>query len=79
MNVAVIKTKAEMALVEQFESVAAKLPGNAGVAQVRRQAIGQFAALGLPQIRTCTVRVGRIATGERERQAGPRAAHAHPA
>ncbi len=51
MNVAVIKTKAEMALVEQFESVSGKLPGNAAVAKLRRDAIGRFAALGLPHRR----------------------------
>lgn len=51
MNVAVIKTKAEMALVEQFERVSSRLPGNAAVAKLRRDAIGRFAALGLPHRR----------------------------
>jgi len=48
MNVAVIKTKAETALLEDFEAVSARLPGNAAVGQMRRDAIGRFAALGLP-------------------------------
>ena len=51
MNVAVIKSKAEMAFVEQFESVSGRLPGNQLVAQMRRDAIGRFAALGLPHRR----------------------------
>lgn len=51
MNVAIIKTKAEAALVEQFESAQNRLPGNAAVARMRRDAIGRFAALGLPHRR----------------------------
>lgn len=48
MNVAVMKTKVEQALSEQFERVAAQLPGGAAVAEARRAAIGRFGALGLP-------------------------------
>ncbi len=51
MNVAIMKTKAEQALSEQFERVAAKLPGGAAVAEARREAIGKFTALGLPSRR----------------------------
>ncbi|MEQ1713565.1 MAG: Fe-S cluster assembly protein SufD, partial [Hyphomicrobium sp.] len=51
MNVAIMKTKVEQALSEQFERVAAKLPGGAAVADARREAIGRFGALGLPSRR----------------------------
>ena len=51
MNVAVLKTKAEQALTEQFASAAAALPGGDAVAQARETAIGRFAALGLPHRR----------------------------
>ena len=51
MNVAVTKTKAEQALSQQFEAVAAKLPGGRAVAEARKAAIGAFAALGLPHRR----------------------------
>ncbi len=51
MNVAVAKTKAEQAFTENFEAVAGKLPGGAAVDEVRRQAIGVFAAAGLPHRR----------------------------
>jgi Fe-S cluster assembly protein SufD len=51
MNVAVLKTKAEQALTEQFANVADKLPGGSAVAEAREQAIGRFAALGLPHRR----------------------------
>jgi Fe-S cluster assembly protein SufD len=51
MNVAVLKSKAEQALTEQFANLADKLPGDAAVAQAREQAIGRFAALGLPHRR----------------------------
>ena len=51
MNVAVIKTKAETALVEQFEKVAADLPGGEDVRRERRKAIGDFAGRGLPHRR----------------------------
>lgn len=51
MNVAVMKTKVEQALSEQFERLAPKLPGGEAVAEARREAIGRFAALGLPSRR----------------------------
>ena len=51
MTLAVTKTKAEQALSHNFEAVAAKLPGNAGVAAARKAAIGAFASLGLPHRR----------------------------
>ena len=51
MNVAVIKTKAETALAEQFERVAAGLPGGDDVLRQRRAAIGEFAGRGLPHRR----------------------------
>lgn len=51
MNVAVMKTKAEQALSEAFETAAAKLPGSAAVKQARAHAIGRFSAAGLPHRR----------------------------
>ena len=51
MTVAVSRTKAEQALSQQFEAVAARLPGDGAVAQARKSAIGTFAALGLPHRR----------------------------
>lgn len=51
MNVAVMKTKAEQALTETFESVAGKLPGSAAVKERRAEAIGTFGSLGLPHRR----------------------------
>ncbi len=51
MNVQVMKTKAEQTLAESFHELASRLPGNAEVAEARRQAIGRFAALGLPHRR----------------------------
>jgi Fe-S cluster assembly protein SufD len=51
MNVAVMKTKAEAALGEQFEAVAARLPGTGWVKELRQTAIGVFEALGLPHRR----------------------------
>lgn len=51
MNVAMMKTKAEQAITEAFEAVAPRLPGGAAVGEVRRAAIGRFAALGLPHRR----------------------------
>ena len=51
MTVAITKTKAEQGLTQNFEAVAAKLPGSAAVAAARRTAIGTFAALGLPHRR----------------------------
>jgi len=51
MTVAITRTKAEQGLTQNFEAVAAKLPGNPAVAEARRAAIGAFAALGLPHRR----------------------------
>lgn len=51
MNVAVMKTKAEAALGEQFEAVAPRLPGTGWVKELRKTAIGAFEALGLPHRR----------------------------
>jgi Fe-S cluster assembly protein SufD len=51
MNVAVIKTKAEAALGEQFEAAADHLPGTGWVKDLRKQAIGIFEARGLPHRR----------------------------
>lgn len=51
MNLAVIKTKAETALAEQFERVATDLPGGEDVQQQRRAAIGEFVGRGLPHRR----------------------------
>ena len=51
MNVAVMKTKAEAALGEQFEAAADHLPGTGWVKDLRKQAIGIFEARGLPHRR----------------------------
>jgi Fe-S cluster assembly protein SufD len=51
MTVAVSRTKAEQALTQQFEAVAARLPGDAAIGEARNAAIGAFAALGLPHRR----------------------------
>src|SRR5262249_57389563 len=51
MTVAITRTKAEQGLTQNFEAVAAKLPGSPAVAEARRAAIGAFAALGLPHRR----------------------------
>jgi Fe-S cluster assembly protein SufD len=51
MNVAVMRTKTEAALGEQFEAVAARLPGAGWVKDLRKRAIGTFEALGLPHRR----------------------------
>ncbi|MCB1520212.1 MAG: Fe-S cluster assembly protein SufD [Hyphomicrobiaceae bacterium] len=51
MNVAVMKTKAETGFTEGFERVVDTLPGGPNVAALRREAIGQFAADGLPHRR----------------------------
>lgn len=51
MTVAVMKTKAEQGLTELFERVAASLPGGPAVKDVRKEAIGAFASLGLPHRR----------------------------
>jgi Fe-S cluster assembly protein SufD len=51
MNVAVMKTKAETALTENFAGAAESLPGGANVKVARAEAIGRFAANGLPHRR----------------------------
>lgn len=51
MNVGLTKTKAEQAFTESFDAVVAKLPGSGAVRELRRRAIGTFAALGLPHRR----------------------------
>ncbi|MGI9404671.1 MAG: SufD family Fe-S cluster assembly protein, partial [Hyphomicrobium sp.] len=51
MNVAVMKTKVEQALTENFAAMEKKLPGGADVREVRDAAIGRFGALGLPNRR----------------------------
>jgi Fe-S cluster assembly protein SufD len=51
MTVALTRTKAEQAFPEMFETVAAKLPGGAAVAEARKAAIGAFVGLGLPHRR----------------------------
>jgi len=50
-NVAALKTKAEQALTQTFEEVGDRLPGSAGVRQLREDAIGRFETLGLPHRR----------------------------
>ncbi len=51
MTVAMIKTKAEQALTEAFEALSDRLPGGAAVLEARKQALGRFAAVGLPHRR----------------------------
>ena len=51
MNVAVMKTKAEQALSENFERVAPQLAGNSAVRAARASSIGRFGSLGLPHRR----------------------------
>jgi Fe-S cluster assembly protein SufD len=51
MTVAIMKTKAEQGLTEQFESVASTLPGGAKVLALRREALREFTAHGLPHRR----------------------------
>ncbi len=51
MTIAVMKTKAELALVEQFQGAIATLPGGPDVASARRGAIAAFTELGLPHRR----------------------------
>ena len=46
-----MRTKAEQAFSETFETVAVKLPGGPEVADARKTAIGTFAGLGLPHRR----------------------------
>ena len=51
MNIAVIKTKAESQLAEQFEKAAPSLPGGGWVPAARKAAFGAFASRGLPHRR----------------------------
>lgn len=51
MTIAVMKTKAEMALAEQFAGAIGALPGGPDVVQVRRAAMAAFCELGLPHRR----------------------------
>ncbi len=51
MTVQMLSTKAEQAILASFEANAAKLPGGAAVAALRRAAIGAFASKGLPSRR----------------------------
>jgi len=51
MNLAIMKTKAEQALVESFQTVAGSLPGGSDVQRVRREAAERFEVLGLPHRR----------------------------
>lgn len=51
MTVAVMKTKAELTLAEQFAGIAAQLPGGVEVASQRRAAIAAFTEYGLPHRR----------------------------
>jgi Fe-S cluster assembly protein SufD len=51
MNVALIKTKAETALGDQFEAMLPHLPGSDWVSDLRRKAIGIFQTHGLPHRR----------------------------
>ena len=51
MNVTIAKTKAEQAFGEEFAKIAKDLPGSAAIDEARQQAMGAFAALGLPHRR----------------------------
>jgi Fe-S cluster assembly protein SufD len=51
MTVAIMKTKAELTLAEQFTGALAALPGGPAVARTRRGAIAAFTELGLPHRR----------------------------
>jgi Fe-S cluster assembly protein SufD len=51
MTVAIMKTKVETALAEQFQTALAGLPGGADVASARRAAIAAFTEYGLPHRR----------------------------
>jgi Fe-S cluster assembly protein SufD len=48
---ALIRTKAEQALVEQFDAAAASLPGSPAIGAARRAAMARFAQQGLPHRR----------------------------
>lgn len=51
MTVTMMKNKLEQALAEQYEAVAAKLPGGESVAVARKAALARFNDLGLPHRR----------------------------
>ena len=51
MTIAVMKTKAEQGFVDQFDAAVGTLPGTATVLDLRREAIKDFANLGLPHRR----------------------------
>lgn len=51
MNLAVMKSKAEAALTEQFDAAVETLPGSAAVQGARREAFDRFSSLGLPHRR----------------------------
>ena len=51
MTIAVVKTKAEQQLAENFEAVLAKLPGEGWMPDTRRAAFAAFATSGLPHRR----------------------------
>lgn len=51
MTVTMIKNRVELALAEQFDAVAGKLPGGGAVAEARRAALTRFAEVGLPHRR----------------------------
>ena len=48
MTVAIMRTKAEQAFLDSFETVAKELPGSGWVAKLRRDALADFARQGLP-------------------------------
>lgn len=51
MTVTMMKNKVELALAEQYDSVAASLPGGDAVAKARKSAIERFGEMGLPHRR----------------------------
>ncbi|MEO1205595.1 MAG: Fe-S cluster assembly protein SufD [Pseudomonadota bacterium] len=51
MSVAIMKTKAEQAFSDAYSQVAEQLPGSDDVRVLRKKAIGEFDALGLPHRR----------------------------
>jgi Fe-S cluster assembly protein SufD len=51
MNIAVMKSKVEQGLAEQFHQLAPQLPGSTAVQSARLAAFGRFSALGVPHRR----------------------------
>ncbi len=51
MTIAVVKTKAEQQLAENFEAVVGQLPGGGWMPETRRAAFATFSTLGLPHRR----------------------------